>query len=1053
MVTRAGQLQLLDLVADGSPVKLVWLSWPCGTGTRVHDAPLSGERRPLRSAREPRGRSDIEMSKEVKTRLEAENTLVDFGLELISHLDARGIGWIIAGADNSFLWHFQGYPDLLGRSDVSDTLHDLCMVGGTRPKRQRLRGTLRLPSLANRFCDGSHAHQPWRAGALPWSAAEYPQQFCDVVVQDILAHWAAQPRGQGGSCPAAGGPAALLRAAISGAAQSRADRRVKAMEKIAAQRQPRQQRPPLVPEYAEILAYELSAQQRATLQSHLDPLSKNVLKHDVHIGDVVFKAGWRILEAERGEGQENPDTITTLAGVYHAPEEFLRQALAAEHPFDLPPGLPDRTLNAIFEVLTKGPHGIGRARSQAIQRWRRRAWELDADEWALFDAAPEPIKACWYGSTGWEGAHRPGHWPRKRTLLWREMLVEAGFPDPDLLVNYIRMGTPVFGEVPRCRAFDAREHVGGKSLGKLLGSAQWARPALRGSLRPCRTPGVDEEVLERTLEEVDEGKALGPFDTEEEVSRVVGDWWVPCRRVGLSQAAGVRPIDDYSEYGHNATSRTHDHIDLGGVDRVAAIAHCLSSSLYHGCVDVWLSTGLRRRGAVHPGHLAGGGASAALVGRPVDLRRAFKQLAPFPSLAPLAVICLWNPKKRKPEYYILRANPFGARNTVFIFGGVARGLDYILAVLFHLVVDQYVDDFPQLEPSSSATSARVTMDSVLDLLGWDVKVQDGTTPEFQDVFAALGVRFDLSGVGRGEIVICHKAGRAEAVIASMRQIEEEGVLRPPVAASLRGTLGYCRSVSFGGCGAHGLKYLTDIAYGAPAPVTEEVREVFAFFKELLMAAKPRTLKVGQARPHVVLFVDGAEEPSCVSCGAVLYDQTEAHLRRVFAVRVKEEAVARWKKEGTKRVIHQAELLPVALAFGVWGALLADMRVLVFVDNDAARAALIKGSSGSMPSARLVHQAWLAASRHGMSPWFERVPSPSNVADAPSRLDLSCLAGFGLIDDSAQVAAACSDVEVPRATTGANDRGVGGERGMRATPGSAEDAEVFHYSADDADAFQ
>ena len=91
LVTRACQLQLLDLVADGSPVKLVWISWPCGAGTRAHNAPSSGERRALRSAREPRGRTDIEMSKEVKTRLEAENTLFDFGLELISHLDNREI--------------------------------------------------------------------------------------------------------------------------------------------------------------------------------------------------------------------------------------------------------------------------------------------------------------------------------------------------------------------------------------------------------------------------------------------------------------------------------------------------------------------------------------------------------------------------------------------------------------------------------------------------------------------------------------------------------------------------------------------------------------------------------------------------------------------------------------------------------------------------------------------------------------------------------------------------------------------------------------------------
>ena len=62
----------------------------------------------------------------------------------------------------------------------------------------------------------------------------------------------------------------------------------------------------------------------------------------------------------------------------------------------------------------------------------------------------------------------------------------------------------------------------------------------------------------------------------------------------------------------------------------------------------------------------------------------------------------------------------------------------------------------------------------------------------------------------------------------------------------------------------------------------------------------------------------------------------------------------------------------------------DRAVLHFVDNDAARFALIKGSSPTTDSAWLTSQFWEEEASVGAFSWFERVPSPSNPADGPSR---------------------------------------------------------------------
>ena len=110
----------------------------------------------------------------------------------------------------------------------------------------------------------------------------------------------------------------------------------------------------------------------------------------------------------------------------------------------------------------------------------------------------------------------------------------------------------------------------------------------------------------------------------------------------------------------------------------------------------------------------------------------------------------------------------------------------------------------------------------------------------------------------------------QAVYATMDAIEREGVLKPPVAESLRSTLSYCRSATFGGCGAHLLRFLGDAAKGPPQQVSSATLEMFWFCRTFLATAKPRTLEAGDRRPHAVLFADGAEDREVVSCGAALF---------------------------------------------------------------------------------------------------------------------------------------------------------------------------------------
>ena len=64
--------------------------------------------------------------------------------------------------------------------------------------------------------------------------------------------------------------------------------------------------------------------------------------------------------------------------------------------------------------------------------------------------------------------------------------------------------------------------------------------------------------------------------------------------------------------------------------------------------------------------------------------------------------------------------------------------------------------------------------------------------------------------------------------------------------------------------------------------------------------------------------------------------------------------------------------------------LSGRRVMWWVDNEAARYALIKGQSLSRTMNVLAREFYDADSSHSSYGWIERVPSYSNGADDPSR---------------------------------------------------------------------
>ena len=163
--------------------------------------------------------------------------------------------------------------------------------------------------------------------------------------------------------------------------------------------------------------------------------------------------------------------------------------------------------------------------------------------------------------------------------------------------------------------------------------------------------------------------------------------------------------------------------------------------------------------------------------------------------------------------------------------------------------------------------------------------------------------------------------------------------------------------------------------------------------DFFAASKPRRVRIASALPPVIVLTDAAFESSNASLGAVLVDPVQ-NVYEYFGKRINSDLVKRWQGLGKTQVICQAKLIAIPVALATWMEVLRDRDVILFIDNDPAREALIRGSSVSSDSSAYVHGSRLLCAEAAIAPWYARVASPSNIADLPSRGSFSTLMASG-----------------------------------------------------------
>jgi len=730
-------------------------------------------------------------------------------------------------------------------------------------------------------------------------------------------------------------------------------------DKAFSDHQPRRSRQELIPEYKQtVIVDDCDGEDIDALQRWQGKCSET----SVWKGISLHK-GCKVLRVT-GSGVSGRSTVEV--GMPWTTREFTAKAQELKHPFDKDPTLPPSVASVIFTIATKGWQHVAKLRRDTLQHYTSRAQELSEPERKLHQQLHPDVEQVV---------------SNKRILLFKEMLRDIGYDDM-AVVDLLVQGIKVVGELDRVGIWRPAPKGPKVSMPMLLAGARQAQSKiLRDACRGGKAQ-VDKDLWECTLDEVESGCLRGPLSPEE-LSKRLGNLWIPARRFGIVQNGKLRPIDDFSEFLVNAAFGANEKVSLKGVDQIVAWSRAwIEAVALDGSVRLVDTAGKVWQGSLHKSWTQQ--SWKHLVGRVADLKSAYKQLPRHPAHACFSVVAVRRPDGTAGLFEAL-SMMFGETAAVYAFLRFSRAIAAIAAQSFSLLLIEFFDDFTQVEAQALSSSAQQSLEGLIQLLGWKLAVTDEKRKDFNQVFVSLGVQVDFTETDGGCVVLRNKPGRVEA----LRDQVESITLKPPFlmgfkeALSLRGKLAYAEGQTYERVAAAAVWLLSQWSAVGPArPISEEMAAALHAAVSELATGTPKRIGPKQHHKPCIVFLDGAFEASA-SIGGVLFDGDEVEC---FGAVVSSETVKAWKsKAGQMQVIGQAELFPALVARLTWSERLEGRRVIYFIDNESARQALVRAYSPVLPSLKIILQCsrWDAA--HRSKAWYARVPTVCNIADGPSRM--------------------------------------------------------------------
>ena len=941
-LTDPAQIETLAtfIASSADSIVLIWFAPPCGTASRAREKPIPGfdklgvsVPKPLRSVSQPDqidGLSHVE-----KTKVEVANQLYEAVYLLASVACDHNVCTVVENPGNSHFWNTSPISKLSSERAHQEVLFHNCAHGGDRDKLTKLWvNNDWLNSLAL-LCDRSHQHAGWKPkllnGQPRYATAEeaaYPWLLCRRIVDLVILHALKCNATQAQDISHDPDPSDSLGRVVLGALP----RGLKAK--------------PLVAEYGHSICAVIPAQHEKHLQPFLHTLpkgSKVLTRRLVKRGEIrVAKDVVQFLGNTDQVGDEMKVEQCWI-GIPSDPDTFLQRALAAGHPRSLDVHVNELSAKVIKDNLLGSPYELAKKRVDFFKHWSGLAGTIQCEEEELRRSMPDHVRKI-VGN--------------KRLALFQRMLNDVGYPDKDL-VKDIAAGLPLSGYMPVSGVFPRKTRRPTVSKMTLKKLAKAFNQASYQALQRRQDEELEEQAWEETQAELDKGwvfidNSEGLFNSD----RVnVG------RRFGLKQGEKIRVIDDCSCNGYNSTVGLPEKMKLQTIDQIAS----------------FLSYGLK---------LLGPSNGLKLLGRTYDLKSAYKQFALRTEDRDALRMGIAVPKSRNVAVIGFNSLPFGAVGSVSGFLRISMAVWFVGCSALSLLWTVFYDDYSIVARSELKDNAAWAVEMLFDLIGLDFAREGKKAVPFSPKFKMLGLTLDLSCFGtEGSFAVSHTSERRSELADALGNVLEKNEIDSKQAERLRGRMIFFEGFAYGRTANAALKSFGKACTGprTTAVLDSELKQAILFLQDRVRVAKP--LKIdSNLHDTWFIFTDGAleDEGRRGTIGAVLVDPS-GRCAEFFGLDVGSDVLADFLTY-SRHPIHELEILPVVVSSILWGSRYRGANIVHFIDNESARMAFIKGR-GETPWAKTLVQSFVLkeeALEH--KTWFARVPTHSNLADAPSRLD-------------------------------------------------------------------
>ena len=461
------------------------------------------------------------------------------------------------------------------------------------------------------------------------------------------------------------------------------------------------------------------------------------------------------------------------------PGEAIRWALSVPHPFssDIETE-PD--LEVAFRQL-KDDFAVIRSRRMALlQKWQVIAHNSLPETDSLLTAIPDAhLRRLLRGVPDTEPAQlgKTCH-----VVLYKLLLEAVGSPDRGLAASLLA-GFPIVGPIERSQRWPPyQKDQSPVSLDELLHRAWDLRRKIVARVQSVPVTDNLKKMWEATLEDVQEGSCLGPFFSEDVVSKVVQhDSWIPTQRFEVVQKNKVRGCDSATTNLINPATVITEKLQLPSTDSNVAA--------------------LRKLRSLCPG--------SELAGWVLDERKAYRQVPIRPDHRMFSVIALKDPDSQQTAFFVMVGHSFGLVSAVYNYNRRSAAINEILTRLFGLVAFNFYDDKYGFEPLELVESAHEIAMSVHWWLGaqFDKKKLQLTRKP-----VILGVTYNLE-----DWLLEIKAERKTDLVEEIDQILKTGLLDPGSAGKLKGKLMFGASQLWGKVGRAFLRVISERQYARFPP--------------------------------------------------------------------------------------------------------------------------------------------------------------------------------------------------------------------------------------------